>query len=78
MTWFAFDDRSTRSLEKSPTISKAGVQLREGNALVEALAAKESILLLPGTVAEAPFLLHIQNPAAHQAARPPKKQWWRW
>jgi hypothetical protein len=72
MAWFAFDKRSLRSLEKSPTISKAGVTLREGNPLAEALAAKESILLLPGTDAGSPFLLHIQN---RQSAKSRKKRW---
>jgi hypothetical protein len=72
MAWFAFDDRSLRSLEKSPTISKGGVTLREGNVLTEALARKESILLLPGTEPDSPFLLHIWN---RQSAKPRKKGW---
>jgi hypothetical protein len=71
MAWIAFDHRSLRSLEKSPTISKAGVTLREGNALTEALARKESILLLPGTEPESPFLLHIRN---RRDAKPQKKK----
>ena len=78
MAWFVFNRRSARNLEKSPAISEAGVHLREGNALAEALAAKESILLLPGSVAGAPFLLHIQNASAGEPVRPPTKKWWRW
>ncbi len=77
MARFAFDNRSLHSLRKSPTIGKSGVKLREGNALAEALAAKESILLLPTTAAESPFLLHIGNGRASRPVKSPKKKWWR-
>jgi hypothetical protein len=76
MAWFAFDRNSACSLENSPTISKGGIRLRDGNALVEALAAKESVLLLPGTVADSPFLLHIRNRRGTQPAQS-RKKWWR-
>ena len=59
MAWFVYNEDSARALRKNPELKEAGVKLEEGNPLVEALARKESVLLLPGT--EAPFLLHIQN-----------------
>lgn len=77
MAWFAFNENSARSLRKSQTTKNIGVTLREGNPLMEALASKESILILPGTVAESPFLLHIQNRGANQPAHSAKK-WWKW
>ena len=77
MRWFAFDENSARSLQKSCEIRKTGVKLREGNPLTEALAAQESILLLPGTVAKSPFLLHIQNRSIAQPSGS-QKRWWKW
>ena len=77
MAWFAFDENSARSLQKSCEIRKIGIKLREGNPLIEALAAKESILLLPGTVSESPFLLHIQNRRTAQPSGS-QKRWWKW
>ncbi len=77
MAWFAFDENSARSLQKSCEIRKIGIKLREGNPLIEALAAKESVLLLPGTVAESPFLLHIQNRSIAQPSGS-QKRWWQW
>ena len=77
MAWFAFDENSARSLQKSCEIRKIGIKLREGNPLIEALAAQESILLLPGTVSESPFLLHIQNRRTAQPSGS-QKRWWKW
>ena len=76
MAWFAFNENSARSLKSNPTIDQTGVRLREGNPLTEALAANEGILILPGTVAESPFLLHIQNRRASQPAGS-RKKWWK-
>ena len=76
MAWFAFDENSARSLQKSREIRKTGVKLREGNPLTEALAAQESILLLPGTVAKSPFLLHIQN-RRNVESNAFAKKWWK-
>jgi len=64
MAWFVFDENSARDLRSNRGIKKIEIRMREGNPLAEALALRESILLLPGT--EAPFLLHIRNRNADQ------------
>ena len=76
MAWFAFNQDSARSLQNSSAIRKMEIAVREGNPLTQAMAAGESILILPGSVAEAPFLLHIQNRSASQPAGS-RKKWWK-
>ena len=61
MTWFVYDENSARALKNHPRFASAGVTFTEGNPLREALGRRESVLLLPGTVTEAPFVLHIRN-----------------
>jgi hypothetical protein len=61
MAWFVYDENSARALKNHPEFQSAGVTFVEGNPLLAALGWRESVLLLPGTVAEAPFVLHIQN-----------------
>ena len=61
MAWFVYDENSARALKNHPRLASASVTFTEGNPLREALGRRESVLLLPGTVAEAPFVLHIEN-----------------
>lgn len=66
MAWFVYDENSARALKNHPRFASVGVTFTEGNPLREALGRRESVLLLPGTDTEAPFVLHIRNRGAEE------------
>jgi len=68
MAWFVYDENSARALKNHSEFHTAGVTFVEGNPLLAALGCRESVLLLPGSVADAPFVLHIENRGAKDNA----------